>query len=344
MKRPIPAPVPLALAAFACVAATVLAGCASRSKNEIHASGQIEITEVRVASKVGGTVAAEPFEEGDHVARAQLLAVIDTVDLDLQRRSALGDRDQARASLALLEAGARIEDVRAADAEVARRAADLTGAERDLERMQSLLDSGSVSEKSRDDARVRRDMARASHDAAREALARLRRGSRPEELAAARAALARSQARLDAVDQQIRDCRITAPLDGTVTARLVERGELVTPGAGIAVVGDLARPWLTVFVDATDLPRIRIGDRVRVTTDAPHDAAHAGRVSYVASTAEFTPRNVQTRDERAKLVYRVKVLLPNPGGALKPGMPADAVIYAGTAAGAADSTVGARAR
>ncbi len=307
----------------------VLAGCRAGDRSGIHASGQVEATEVRVATKVAGTVTRVLVEEGEVVAQGSTLAVLDTVDLALAKSQARADRDQAQANLALLTAGSRAEDVKSARAEVARRKADLDGAGKSFERAQALLDRGLGSQQALDDARVRRDMAQAAIGSADGALARLVHGARPEEIAATRAALARTQARLDAAQQQLDDCVIHSPLAGVVTSKLVESGEYVTAGTGIVVVSDLARPWLTVFVGGADLPRVHVGQTARVTTDAHGDTGREGKVSYVSPTAEFTPRNVQTRDERAKLVYRVKILLDNKDGAFKAGMPADATILAG---------------
>jgi HlyD family secretion protein len=306
-------------------------GCGRGDRGALQASGQVEATEVRLATKVQGTVERLAVDEGDSVVTGEPLVVLDTTDVALARNQARGDRDQARANLALLTAGSRVEDVRAAESEVARRRADLDGASKDLVRMQALLDEGSGAEKPRDDARVRRDMAQASLRSADEQFARMRRGARPEEIAAARAGLARTQARLDLADQQVADCIVRAPLNGVVTSKLVEVGELMNAGAGLLVVSDLDHPWATVFVGGADLPRVRVGAAANVTTDAAGDKGRAGHVSYVSPTAEFTPRNVQTRDERARLVYRVKILLPNADHRYKPGMPVDVRIDAGAA-------------
>jgi HlyD family secretion protein len=140
---------------------------------------------------------------------------------------------------------------------------------------------------------------------------------------------ARSQAKLEASQAQVDDGVIRAPLDGVVTAKLVESGEYVNAGTGVVVVSDITHPWLTVFVGGDDLPKVKVGDVARVVTDARGDKGREGRISYVSPTAEFTPRNVQTRDERSKLVYRVKILLDNRDGTFKPGMPADAILLPG---------------
>jgi len=301
-------------------------GCSADDGRAVLASGQIEATEVRLGTKVGGVVAYVLVDEGDVVRVGQVLAALDTVDLVLARRQAAAERDQAAALDALTRAGGRSEDVAGARAAVALRRSDLDGAERDFTRAQALLDSGTGSTKTRDDARVRRDMAAAALRQAEEVERRTVRGARAEERAGSAAALARAEARLAAVEQQLRDATVRAPLAGVISEKLVEAGELVTPGTGLLIVTDLAHPWLTAFVTGADLPRVRIGGRARVTTDLKGDPGHAGTVAAVASTAEFTPRNVQTRDERARLVYRVKIRLENADGRFKPGMPADARI------------------
>jgi len=307
----------------------LLAGCGGKDAGGIRASGQVEATEVRVATKVPGNLLRVAVEEGDAVRRGDVLAVLDTVDLALVRSQNAADRDQARANLALLNAGSRKEDIAGARALVAQRQADLTAAEQEFDRQSALLERGIGAQKAVDDARGHRDAAAAALDAAKETLARLVKGSRPEEIAAGRAVYARSQAKLEASQAQVDDGVIRAPLDGVVTAKLVESGEYVNAGTGVVVVSDITHPWLTVFVGGDDLPKVKVGDVARVVTDARGDKGREGRISYVSPTAEFTPRNVQTRDERSKLVYRVKILLDNRDGTFKPGMPADAILLPG---------------
>jgi HlyD family secretion protein len=115
---------------------------------------------------------------------------------------------------------------------------------------------------------------------------------------------------------------VKSPVDGVVTEKLAEHGELLTRGAGLVVISELARPWLTVYLPEPDLGRIRLGQDAEVVTDSGQQ--RTGRVTFVSPQAEFTPKNVQTPDERAKLVYKVKVGLENADGLFKPGMPAEA--------------------
>ena len=310
-------------AAAVALAGLCSAGCSGHHNGTtILASGHVEATEVRVSTKVAGTVVALHFEEGDAVKAGQLLAEIDTTDTRLALGAARGERDQAGAQLRLMLAGARREDVADAEAQVQRAEADLAAAQKDLDRMEGLLATGSGTTKGRDDARARRDMAAAALTSASERFKKLRAGNRPEEIDAARARLAEAEARVGQLDQTLKAASIVSPVAGVVTEKVAERGELAARGTVIAVVTDLATPWLTVYVAEPDVPRIRVGQEVEVVTDAGDK--RTGRLGYVSSQAEFTPKNVQTRDERVKLVYRLKVELPNADGLFKPGMPAEA--------------------
>jgi HlyD family secretion protein len=305
------------------VAGLCLLACGKQKDDGvIAASGHVEATEVRLSAKVAGQVAALAVQEGDRVTAGQEVARIDTTDLRLALDVAKAERAQADAERRLRVAGARKEDIAEADAQQDRAQAELRGSQEDLVRMEKLLASGSGVDKARDDARTRRDMAAANLEAARERLRKLRAGSRPQEIDAAAARVAGADARIAQLQQQIADAVITSPIAGVVTGRLVEAGELVTRGTAVVVVTELARPWLTVYLSEPDLGRIRLGQEAEVSTDGGQ--RRTGRVTYVSPQAEFTPKNVQTPDERAKLVYKVKLGLENADGLFKPGMPAQA--------------------
>lgn len=311
----------------AVVIAIAVAACGGRKEDgPIAASGHVEATDVRVSSKVGGRLKELPLKEGDRVSPGQVVARIDTVDLRLALDAGLAERDQAKADLALKVAGERKEDIARAEALAARAEADLEGARKEFRRMQGLLDSGSGTVKSRDDALTRRDLAARTLDAEKERLRRLKAGFRKEEIDAARARLAAGEARIAQLRQQIADAAVASPLAGIVTEKIAEAGELVAAGAPLLVVTDLADAWLTIYVAEPDLGRIRIGQEVEVVTD--DGQKRNGRITYISPKAEFTPKNVQTRDERVKLVYKVKVGLENGDGLFKPGMPAEARIPA----------------
>jgi HlyD family secretion protein len=308
-------------------AALAAVACAQQlDSNQIVAAGHVEATDVHLAAKVGGRLLRFGLQEGDAVAAGQVLAEIDTTDIRLTLQQARADRAQAAAELDLRLAGSRPEDVAQLAAEAATAEADLSGAQKDLDRMQALLDRGSGTAKSRDDAQTRRDMAADRLAAARQALLRARRGSRPQEIAESRARLASMDARIAVLEQQERDATVISPLAGVVTEKVAQQGELVQAGSPLCVITDLANAWLTVYLPETDLARVRLGQAALAVTD--DGQRRKGHVTYISAIAEFTPKNVQTRDERVKLVYKVKVGLDNRDGLFKPGMPAEARLQA----------------
>lgn len=306
-------------------AAVLLSAAACRKGQDpttIVASGHVEARDVRVAAKLGGRLERLAVKEGDLVERGQELAKLETVDLELQRRQVQAERDQAQAELRLRLNGARAEDKAELEAQIRSLEADLHAAARDLERMQGLLDKGSGTTKARDDAQARRDMLHARREAQRQSLQRMKSGSREEEKAAARARAAAVAARLAQIEQQLQDATVQSPLTGVVTEKLAEAGEMVPAGSPLLVVTDLQDAWLTVYVAEPDLGRIHLGDEAEVKTDGGE--TRKGRITFIATQAEFTPKNVQTRDERVKLVYKVKLGLENQDGLFKPGMPSEA--------------------
>lgn len=309
------------------------------SVTEARVSGQVDATEVHVAPEVGGRIIEMTSAEGDRVKRGDVMARLDTRDVDLALQRAQAERSQADAQLRLLQAGARPQDIRQAQAQAAAAAADvaaaqaeLAAAQTDLQRFEQLLRSNSGSQKQRDDAATRAEMAgdrvaaaRSRETAAREAVSRLRAGSRREEIDAARARVAAVDAQIATLQKSKGDAIVTAPIDGVVTERLLDPGEIVSPRVPIAVITDLDHAWAEVFVDEPMIPRIKLGQSAAVFTDAGGPGL-PGKVIYVASKAEFTPRNVQTAEDRSKLVYRVKIAVDNRNGILKQGMPVEAEI------------------
>jgi HlyD family secretion protein len=321
MKRPAAAVLGTALLAAACGG--------GEDSRRILASGHVEATEVLISTKVGGILEHLAVDEGAVVETGQEIARIDTVDTRLALESAKAERALAQAELRLRLAGAREEDVLEAKAQLAKAEADLAGAARDLERMEGLLAAGSGTTKARDDALTRRDVSAAAVEAARERLRRLEAGFRDEEKDAARARLQAAEAGIARLEQQIEDALVRTSVSGVVTQKLSEQGELLAPGTGIVVVTDLSHAWLNAYIAEPDLGRIRLGQEAEVVTD--DGQTRKGRISFIASRAEFTPKNVQTRDERVKLVFRIKVALDNEDGLFKPGMPAEAHLDPGGA-------------
>lgn len=259
---------------------------------------------------------------------------------------------QAQARLDELLAGSRPEEIEAARAAVRRAEAESTRADVDYARQRQLYEQDVISARERDNALAAYGSTKAVLAEAREHLRLVEEGPRQEQIAQARAALGEAQAwyeqvlagpRMETIEQaraerlraeealrlaemRLSYAAIAAPLAGIVLSDHVESGEYVTPGAPIVTIGDLENVWLRGYIDETDLGRVKLGQSVTVTTDTYPDKTYDGVLSFISSEAEFTPKNVQTDKERVKLVYRVKIDIPNPDFELKPGMPADAEI------------------
>ncbi|MBN2123029.1 MAG: efflux RND transporter periplasmic adaptor subunit [Deltaproteobacteria bacterium] len=284
-------------------------------------------------------------------------------------RRAKAQVNQTRSALLELKRGSRNQEIGDARAEVERAAAAVEGARTqmelasgDHERYRKLYEDGVISLREYDIIRKKFDTARSAHE---EALARLasakerlslrEEGPRKEQIAQAQAALRQveaayalvkagpreetiEQARakvkvaeegLRQAQQQLSYTQLPAPFDGMVLSKAAEPGEYLNIGSTVITIADLQRVWLRAYVNERDLGRVALGQEVEVRTDTFPDKVYRGRVSFINSEAEFTPKAVQTTDERVKLVYRIKIDLPNPNQELKPGMPADAVIEAG---------------
>lgn len=324
---------PLLLAAAA-------AACSEPApSNTLRVSGHVEATETRLAPDAGGRILTFDLSEGDRIEVGHAVLTLDRRDIELSLQRARAEQAQADAQLRLVLAGARLEDIRqaesqvtAAEADVSAARAELAAAEQDLERFEALLSSNSGSRKQRDDAATRRDVARqrvaaaeSRVQAAKEALGRLRAGARREEVDAARARLAAAAAQIATLEKNLGDTTFTSPVGGVVTEKLVEPGEVIAPRAPVAVVVDLDHAWADVFVPEPAVPRLRLGQDAQVFTDAGGPAIK-GAITYISPRAEFTPRNVQTAEERSKLVYRVRISVDNTAGILKQGMPVEAEI------------------
>jgi HlyD family secretion protein len=324
----------LALAAAAAACRTRADGGAAR------ATGYVEATDVRVAPEVGGRVLDIAFAEGDRVAVGATLARIDTRDTEIAMRRAAADRQQMDAQLRLLQAGSRPEDIRqaasqlqSAQADVRAAQAELSAASADVERFESLLRANAGSVKQRDDAVTRRDVAAARQHAAEDRaqaaadnLARLRAGARPQEIEAARARVAAVDAQIASLQKSLGDTVVKAPVGGIVTSKLIDAGEMAGAHVPIVVITDLDHAWANVYVDEPVVPQLKIGQPAVLITDAGQRLD--GSITFISPKAEFTPRNVQTADERSKLVYRIKVTADNRNGVLKPGMPVEAELTA----------------
>ncbi len=296
----------------------------------IKVSGTIEVTSTEVSFKVPGRIKERFVDEGAAIRAGQPVATLEEADLvnDVLLRTA--QVENARQALAELEAGSRRDEIRQAEAVVARAEAEAKRLADDLRRQQALFDREVISRQRIEAAQAAHDAAQAQLREGRASLALVREGPRRERIAQGRARLREAEAGLKEAETRLGYARLAAPTAGVVTAKHAEPGEQVNPGSPVVTVGDLSSCWLRAYIPETELGRVKLGQQVRVTSDTFKGKAYQGTITFISPEAEFTPKNVQTEKERVKLVYRIKVTIPNPQQELKPGMPADGEILTGT--------------
>ena len=326
MKKAIPVLILLAAAVAAGIYFYPRFSAKPAVTNQLKLSGNIEAHESLVSFKVQGRIVELPVEEGQQVMQGALLARLE--DEDFQQRIRI---DQAgirvrESNLALTLAGSREQDVKAAQQAVIDAEADLEQKSADSDRAQRLFAKDEVTAQERDLAATAVKRTETLLETARQRLNEVQEGSRKEEIAIARANLNQASANLGLSQVNLGYTTLRAPSAGVITVRQAELGEVAMAGTPIVTIADLDHVWLRAYVAETDLGRVHWWQDVAVTTDTFPGKQYRGRISFIASTAEFTPKSVQTEKERVTLVYRIKIDVENPNRELKPGMPADAHI------------------
>jgi HlyD family secretion protein len=326
MKPPKPVIIVAVLAAAAALVWFLfLAG--DGSDRTLIISGTIEATEARLGFQSAGRIDSIFMREGDSVYSGAILAVLDRVEALARRDQATAQVAAARALLAELESGFRPEEVAQARAAAQGAEQQFRDAERDLARTRTLFEGGAVSQEALDKAQTRNDVTENQWKQAAEQLRLLERGPRAERIEAQRAQVTQAEAALRGIDATLDLMTIRAAFPGIVTTRHREPGEIVAPGAPVLTIINRDDRWIRVYVPENRLGALRLGQSAAITTDTYPGKEYRGEVTYIAPEAEFTPKTVQTTEERVKLVYAVKVrVLDDPGYELKPGMPADVQI------------------
>jgi HlyD family secretion protein len=305
----------------------ILPGCGnSDDENTLTASGNIEVTEVTVSSKVTGEIKNIFRKEGSLIQKGDTVLTINHETLDYQLKQAEAGVEAAEAQLNLLKSGARQEDIRQAEGMLRQAEINFGQAKKDEERMKNLYELKSVTKKQYEDATARFESAQAQLNSAKENIKKINNLARPEEIAQAKANLKRQEATMDLLQKNIDDSYVTSPRNGYIVKEFVEEGETVSMFASLFKVSDLSIAELVIYVSEDKLGRVKLNQKADVHIDTYDDKTYEGYVSYISPEAEFTPKNIQTKDERTKLVFAVKIKIPNPDLELKAGLPADAVI------------------
>jgi len=307
----------------------------------------------------------ETAEAALGTAQAQLAESIsalkwqrETMAADMQLRNA--DLSAAQSQLLQLKNGARPQEIQESQAAVAAAQSQYEQAKKDWDRAQKLYKDEDISTSNYDQFHARFEGAEANLKQVKEhagmvqagprsetiesaaaqverARASLRVGQanaietkrREQDIVARQSDIERAEAQIALIDSQLADTIAVSPINGMVLVKAADVGEILAPGTSVVTVGDIEHPWLRAYIREQDLGRVKIGDKVKVTTDSFRDKVYDGHISYISSEAEFTPKQIQTSEERVKLVYRVKIDVDNPRHELKSNMPADAEIVTG---------------
>ncbi len=302
-------------------------GCSSSSnKNKIEASGTIQATNVTVSAKVTGQIKKLFFNEGDLVKAGDTLMTIDHDLLSIQLQQAQAAEEAADAQLTLLVQGARSEDIKQAQDGLKQAQANFELAQSNRNRNEKLYHAKSITQQQWDDVMAKYDIANAQLNSAKENLKKIKNLARPEEIKQAKANLDSRIAAVNLLKKNISDSYVTAPIDGFVVKKFIEAGESVAPLSSLVMISNLNYVDLEIYIPETQLGEIKLGQQARVKVDSYPNKTFSGKVIYISPDAEFTPKNIQTKDERTKLVYAVKIHIHNPQYDLKDGMPADATI------------------
>jgi HlyD family secretion protein len=283
--------------------------------------GNVEVRQVNLGFKVAGRIDHLNVDEGDVIQAGQVLASLEKIYFEESLAQMRAQRDQAAANYEKMQAGNRPEEIAQAKASVAERDATLTNARITRNRAEQLLKTPAGNQKTFDDAAAAERQAEAQLNYARQAFHLQEIGFRKEDIELAKAQLGEREATLKTVERQLADASLVAPGGGTVLSRVREVGAIVGAGETIYVVSLTSPVWVRAYVAEPDLGRIRPGMTVTVHTDTPGGKVYHGRIGFISSTAEFTPKTVETAELRTALVYRTRIVVNDSGGDLRQGMP-----------------------
>ncbi len=296
------------------------------AENILIISGNIEAHESTVGFKVQGRLDELAVEEGQYVHQGDLIARLDRKDYEQQVRVDQAALRSREAELDLALAGSRTQEIKAAEQAVLDAQADLELKKVEFHRNEALYDRNAVSAEARDIAATNLKRAQATLERSNQTYNQLLEGTRKEQIAINLANVHTARENLDLSRVRLAYTSLYAPKTGVVTVRQAELGEVMLPGTPVFTIADIDHLWLRGYISETDLGRVRWGQSATVRTDTFPGKTYKGRVSFISSEAEFTPKSVETHKERVTLVYRIKIDLDNPNHELKPGMPADAKI------------------
>lgn len=279
-----------------------LIGCSKDDSNSLSGSGTLEATEVLVSAKLAGSIIDLSVHEGETIQMNQVIAQIDTEKIYLQKKQLLSGLNELKLNIQNAQRGVNL----------ARDNRD--NVEKKYLRIKSLLNENSVTQQQYDDMETAYKAAQTQYDNAVTSLKALR--AKEEQIVV----------QFELLESQMRDAKIISPIQGTVIEKYVEQGEIARPGGPVVSLVDLQNMWIKIYLKETELGKIKLNGNAELQISSYPDRTFPGRIAWISPKAEFTPKNVQTKDARADLVYAVKIEVKNPDGILKIGMPADVVL------------------
>ncbi|MDA8163278.1 MAG: efflux RND transporter periplasmic adaptor subunit [Desulfobacteraceae bacterium] len=297
-----------------------------KAKKTLRLYGNVDIRQVELAFHATGRVLQLLLQEGDPVKPGQLVAELDPVRYEASVGQAAGELAAQRQILARLLAGSRPEEIEQARARVRAAEAALKDTQATYRRTEALFREQYMSHQKLDNDEKALKSAAANLDVARQELALAIEGPRKEDIAAARARLKADEAALRLAERQLQDTRLYAPSAGVIQSRIIEPGDMAFPETPVYTLALTNPVWVRAYVSEPDLGKIRLGMSADVTTDSYPGKRYKGWVGFISPTAEFTPKSVETTEERTKLVYQVRIYVCNPQNELRLGMPATVVI------------------
>ncbi|MBI4965591.1 MAG: efflux RND transporter periplasmic adaptor subunit [Desulfomonile tiedjei] len=295
-------------------------------EGKIFVSGNIEATETDLSFRLSGQIISLPIEEGDRLKKNQVVAKLDIDTLTAQKGAAEADLANARAVLDELEEGTRVEEIAQARAQWKAAESRLKLAKDEYHRYLALFREGVVSASNFDSRDSTYKVALEDYNNSTQRLKELETGPREQQIRAARARWEGAQWNLERIKLDIEHSTLATPTASVVLVKAAELGEVTLPGATVATVAAIDEVWLKGYVSERDLGKVKLGQKAEITTDTFPGKIYPGVVTFISSRAEFTPKNVQTREERIKQVFRVKVTIQNPEQELKIGMPAEGYV------------------
>ncbi len=268
----------------------IMTGIKNGKYNGLSGSGTIEVTQVDISSKIMGKIDKIPVEEGGKIKKGSLVAELAHNELTAQLQQAKASLDAAKEMMVQVKA-------------------QYKNAEDNFKRTGELLKAGSVSQQQYDQIETQYKVLESQ----------LKSASQQKNQAEAQVAY---------IAAMIENCYLKSPIDGVVLSKNAEEGEILSPGMSVVTVGNIEKPYMKIYISETELGKVKLNQNAYAIIDSFPDRKYEGRVINISSQAEFTPKNIQTKDERTRLVYAIKIDLDNRNDELKPGMPADAVIDA----------------